>query len=89
LANPLLASAAHSEILAGAIASKTAVIGICGLGYVGLPLAMAARKAKFRVVGFDTDPTKVEALNAGRSHLGTVRSEVVRRAVQRAMFEAT
>jgi UDP-N-acetyl-D-glucosamine dehydrogenase len=44
-------------------------IGIVGLGYVGLPLAVAFAEAGDEVVGFDTDPRKVEGLNAGRSHV--------------------
>jgi UDP-N-acetyl-D-glucosamine dehydrogenase len=41
-------------------------IGIIGLGYVGLPLAVAFAEAGHEVVGIDLDPAKVEALNAGR-----------------------
>jgi UDP-N-acetyl-D-glucosamine dehydrogenase len=47
-------------------------IGIVGLGYVGLPLAVAFAEAKHEVVGFDTDPRKVEGLNGGRSHIEDV-----------------
>ena len=41
------------------IKSKKAVIGIVGLGYVGLPLAFAFRKKKFKVIGFDIDQKKL------------------------------
>ena len=44
-------------------------IGIVGLGYVGLPLAVAFAEAGDEVVGLDTDPRKIEGLNAGRSHV--------------------
>jgi UDP-N-acetyl-D-glucosamine dehydrogenase len=44
-------------------------IGIVGLGYVGLPLAVAFAEAGDEVVGLDTDPRKIEGLNAGRSHI--------------------
>jgi len=44
-------------------------IGIVGLGYVGLPLAVAFAEAGHEIVGLDTDARKVEALNAGRSHV--------------------
>jgi len=47
-------------------------IGIVGLGYVGLPLAVAFAEAGDEVVGLDTDPRKVEGLNAGRSHVEDV-----------------
>ena len=47
-------------------------IGIVGLGYVGLPLAVAFAEAGHEVVGLDADPRKVEALNAGRSYIEDV-----------------
>ena len=50
------------------IADRSAVIGIIGLGYVGLPLALTAAEAGFTVVGFDTDPTKPARLAAGTSY---------------------
>jgi UDP-N-acetyl-D-glucosamine dehydrogenase len=51
------------------LASKDAVIGIIGLGYVGLPLAQCFATAGYRVLGFDIDPEKAKALNAGRSYI--------------------
>jgi len=47
-------------------------IGIVGLGYVGLPLAVAFADAGHEVVGLDTDPRKIEGLNAGKSHIEDV-----------------
>jgi UDP-N-acetyl-D-glucosamine dehydrogenase len=44
-------------------------IGIIGLGYVGLPLAVAFAEAGHEVVGLDTDPRKIDGINAGRSHV--------------------
>lgn len=58
--------------LATRIDSREAVIAIVGMGYVGLPLAIAASNAGFQVIGFDIDRAKVEGLNAGRSHLSSV-----------------
>ena len=52
-------------------------IGIVGLGYVGLPLAVAFAEAGHEVVGFDTDPRKVEGLNGGRSHIEDVPDSVL------------
>ncbi|WP_312854388.1 NAD(P)-binding domain-containing protein [Paludibacterium denitrificans] len=46
------------------IADKSAVIGIVGLGYVGLPLMLRFAEVGYKVLGFDIDPSKVEALNA-------------------------
>lgn len=56
-------------LTAAAIADRTAVIGIIGLGYVGLPLALTFVEAGFRVIGFDTDPAKLPLLSSGRSYL--------------------
>jgi UDP-N-acetyl-D-glucosamine dehydrogenase len=49
-------------------------IGIVGLGYVGLPLAVAFAEAGNEVIGLDADPTRVDALNAGTSHIEDVPS---------------
>ncbi|MBT7657172.1 MAG: UDP-N-acetyl-D-glucosamine dehydrogenase, partial [Phycisphaerae bacterium] len=51
--------------LANKIKDKTACIGIVGMGYVGLPLAVAVFDAGFDVIGFDVDPKKIECLNNG------------------------
>lgn len=71
------------------IESKQAVIGVVGLGYVGLPLVAEFTRAGYRVVGFDVLPRVVEGLNAGKSHIQDVPSEVVERAVAAGLFEAT
>ncbi len=57
------------EQLLGRIQARTAKIGIIGLGYVGLPLALLFNEAGFPVTGFDIDPEKVKALNNGRSYI--------------------
>jgi UDP-N-acetyl-D-glucosamine dehydrogenase len=62
--------------------SKTAVIGVVGLGYVGLPLALRFAEVGFRVIGFDIDRSKVDALGRGRSYFRHIASESVARAVQ-------
>ncbi len=46
---------------------KTAVIGIVGLGYVGLPLAVAFSEAGFKDLGFDTQQKRVDSVNKGQS----------------------
>jgi UDP-N-acetyl-D-glucosamine dehydrogenase len=72
------------------IASGTAVVGIYGLGYVGLPLALAiATRSTHRIIGFDIDPAKVESLNAGRSYFRHLSSETVGRMVASGRFAAT
>jgi len=71
------------------IESRTFRVGVIGLGYVGLPLARAFHDGGFPVLGFDVDPEKVEALNAGRSYIRHLAHESVAamRATER--FEAT
>lgn len=50
----------YAANLKHAIEHKTSVVGVIGLGYVGLPLAIEMCKQGFQVVGIDVDPTKVE-----------------------------
>ncbi|MCZ7525032.1 MAG: nucleotide sugar dehydrogenase [Acidimicrobiia bacterium] len=64
-------------------------VGIVGLGYVGLPLAVAFAEAGFRSVGFDVDPERVAALNAGRSHVEDVAGARVAACRAAGRFEAT
>ena len=54
------------------IADRSAVVGVVGLGYVGLPLAMEFARAGFRVVGYDVSARVVALLNAGDSHIQDV-----------------
>ncbi len=59
---------------------RSAVIGILGLGYVGLPLAMRYVEAGYKVIGFDVDPNKVEMLSEGKSyikHLGQAKIQAM------------
>jgi UDP-N-acetyl-D-glucosamine dehydrogenase len=60
--------------LSDRIGRRTAVVGVIGLGYVGLPLAAACARGGFRTIGFDVDPSKVEKLNGGRSYIDAVAS---------------
>src|SRR5437016_14545846 len=57
------------------IYNKQARIGVIGLGYVGLPLAVEFARAGFDVTGFDVDATKVDAINAGRSYIPDVTQQ--------------
>ena len=59
------------------------------MGYVGLPLMLAAAAAGYRVVGFDVDPKKVEKINAGKSYLKHIRSEQIAAAVCEGRLRAT
>jgi nucleotide sugar dehydrogenase len=69
-------------------ADRTAVIGIVGLGYVGLPLMLRYTDAGFRVLGFDIDTFKTGRLNAGESYIEHISSEKIAAARQKG-FEAT
>ena len=59
------------------IRNKTARIGVIGLGYVGLPLAVEFAREGFDVTGFDVDRSKVEEINAGRSYILDVATKDV------------
>jgi UDP-N-acetyl-D-glucosamine dehydrogenase len=69
--------------------ARDALIGIVGLGYVGLPLMLAATRAGFRVLGFDVDEPKVGALNHGKSPLKHLSDASVAAARAQGRFEAT
>ncbi len=71
------------------IATRTAVVGVIGQGYVGLPLALVFREAGFRVIGFDLDPVKVEALGRGESYIKHIGPERVAAAVASGKYLAT
>lgn len=58
-----------AQSLAARVRDRSIGIGIVGLGYVGLPLVRSFREAGFKVYGFDIDPSKVDALQAGRSYI--------------------
>ena len=68
---------------------RTAVFGVVGLGYVGLPLVMELIRAGYRVLGFDVQQKVVDALNAGRSHIQDIPADVVAAAVKTGRFSAT
>ncbi len=61
--------------------SKTAKVGIIGLGYVGLPLALACSKFGFATIGFDVDETKISALAKGLSYLKHISSKNITKAI--------
>jgi len=71
------------------IRNKQARIGIIGLGYVGLPLAVEFAKAGFQVTGFDVDLAKVSSINNGHSYIGDVTSTDVSEAVKAGKLSAT
>jgi len=68
---------------------RQANVGVIGLGYVGLPLAVEFARAGFNVTGFDVDESKVTAINAGRSYILDVTSEDVAACVKSGKLRAT
>ena len=79
----------EQEVLTDKLRSRTAKVGIVGLGYVGLPLAMEFAKAGFPVTGIDVQPSKVEELNAGRSYIQDVPTRTLRPYIDSGRFRAT
>jgi UDP-N-acetyl-D-glucosamine dehydrogenase len=77
------------EELIDKIRSGDASAAVVGLGYVGLPLALAYVDAGYRVIGYDVDGDKIARLQAGRSYIGDVADEQVAAAVARGAFAPT
>ncbi len=80
---------APADILVGKAQDRTALIGVVGLGYVGLPLAMEFARAGFRVLGFDVNKQVVQGLSGGTSHIQDVSSADVTRFLKGDKFAAT
>ncbi|MFH1539545.1 MAG: nucleotide sugar dehydrogenase [bacterium] len=71
------------------ISRKTAVIGVMGLGYVGLPLAIKFAKCGFPVIGIDPDKKKISTLNSGKSYITDVSEEDTEKTVKSGKLLAT
>jgi UDP-N-acetyl-D-glucosamine dehydrogenase len=71
------------------IHDRSATVGVIGLGYVGLPLAVEMAKAGFHVIGYDVSDRVVSRLTAGHSHIQDVPSSEVAAIVRGGLFEAT
>jgi len=70
------------------IEDNSAVIGVIGLGYVGLPLLNAFHGAGMRVIGFDIDPRKIKALRSGENYLKHLGASMVSDMLKKGRFEA-
>lgn len=71
------------------IKERTITVGVVGLGYVGLPLAVEKAKAGFRTIGFDVQKSKVDLVNAGHNYIGDVVDDDLKKIVEADMLKAT
>ena len=81
--------ASQFDTLLERLESRDAVIGIVGLGYVGLPLALASIGAGFKVLGFDISEGRVAAINGAKQVISYIGADVMRAAVDSGKLEAT
>jgi UDP-N-acetyl-D-glucosamine dehydrogenase len=75
--------------LLGKINKREIVVGVVGLGYVGLPLAVEKAKAGFRTIGFDIQESKVESVNRGINYIGDIVDDDLADLVAKGMLKAT
>lgn len=78
----------NAELLTRII-ERNAVVGVMGLGYVGLPLAVEFGRSGLKVIGFDIDTRRVESVAAGQSYIVDVPEEIVRTLTERGKLTAT
>ena len=71
------------------INNRSAVVGIVGLGYVGLPLAVEFAKAGYKTIGFDVQKHKVDSVNAGHNYIGDIVGDTLKNAVEAGKLSAT
>ncbi|MGQ7871149.1 nucleotide sugar dehydrogenase [Sunxiuqinia sp. sy24] len=71
------------------IAANTETVGIIGLGYVGLPLAVNFAEAGVKTIGFDKNPTKVNSINQGNNYIDDIRDAVLKEVVDNVSLSAT
>jgi UDP-N-acetyl-D-glucosamine dehydrogenase len=79
----------HQKRLLARIKDRSAVVGVVGLGYVGLPLAVEFGKAGFKVIGYDVSKRVIDLLMSGKSHIQDVPSAEVAALVKSGAFVAT
>lgn len=79
----------NKEILIEKLQNRTATIGVVGLGYVGLPLAVEKAKAGYKVIGFDVQESKVDMVNKGHNYIGDVVDDELAELVKSGKLMAT
>lgn len=84
-----VAAGSNAQELLRLIRERAAIVGVIGLGYVGLPLAVAVAQAGFQTIGFDTDTAKPFSLHSGRSYIDAVSDAELAKIVNEERFSAT
>ncbi len=79
----------HLQTLLDRIEQRSAIVGVVGLGYAGLPLVVGFAQAGLRVIGIDTDATRVAALQAGQSYVEDVSAATIAALVQAGKLSAS
>ncbi len=79
----------HAKALSSKINDRSALVGIIGLGYVGLPLALAFTEKGFNVLGFDVDQVKVDKINSGDCYIKHLDPSRLLRAIGRESVAVT
>lgn len=79
----------NKKDMLAAIENRTIRVGVVGLGYVGLPLAVEKAKAGFKTTGFDVQQSKVDMVNTGHNYIGDVVQEDLENLVKEGMLKAT
>lgn len=77
------------HVLREKLLNKTAILGVVGLGYVGLPLAVEKAKAGYQVIGFDIQAKRVALVNQGKNYIGDVVDQELQELVARGLLKAT
>ena len=77
------------NILLTKIATRQLMVGVIGLGYVGLPLAVEKAKAGFKTIGFDVQQIKVDKVNNGENYIGDVVDDDLKKLVEKKILSAT
>src|SRR5215469_10362900 len=86
---PEVTTGATAAVLAEKITSRRAKVGVVGLGYVGLPLAVEFARAGFEVTGIDLIQKKTDLVNSGISYIGDIKTEELAQLVESGRLKAT
>jgi len=79
----------YKNLILNKIVDKSAVVGIIGLGYVGLPLGLEFAEKDFKVIGFDIDERKIPILNSGNTYIKHIPADRISKSIKSKWFEAT